>query len=94
MKLETLVREVKYFQNDIDLNICVYEDVVWYFEDRELTINTDGSEEDLYNGRGKTYSFDCRGYVESEDGYMVFYDTDNGCGTKDTVIVKVSDRVR
>lgn len=93
MNIQTLVDAVKELQSELNLNIVVYKNVVWSYDDDELSVNTDGDEDALYNGEGQTYSFYVRTAVESEDGYVVFYDADNGCGTRDTVIVSVNERV-
>lgn len=93
MKLKKLFKEVLELQTELDLNIAAYEGAVWFYEDDELTINTQGSKRNLFSGNGLTYSFDVRGATESEDGYVLFYDADNHCGTKDTIIVKASERV-
>lgn len=92
MNIQPLVDAVKAVESEFSLNIVVYEGAVWSYEDNELSINTEGNADDLYNGEGQTYSFDVRTAVESEDGYVVFYDADNGCGTRDTVIVSANER--
>lgn len=92
MNIQPLVDAVKELQSELDLNIVVYENVVWSYDDDELSVNTAGDADDLYNGEGETYSFYVRAAVESEDGYVVFYDANNGCGTRDTVIVSANER--
>lgn len=92
MNMQPLVDAVKAVQSELNLNIVVYENVVWCYEDNELSINTDGDEDALYNGEGQTYSFYVRTAEGTEDGYVVFYDADNGCGTRDTVIVSANER--
>ena len=94
MKLENLFIQVKELQTEINMNIVAYNDVTWYYQDDELYINTQANERDLFNGDGCTYSYDVRGCVESEDGYVMFYDADNGCGTRDTIILKAEQQVQ
>jgi len=77
---------------DTPLNIRVYENVVWYYNHRELAINTDKDSGALWDGEGNTYHWDARIIQVSEDGYVAFYDADQGCGSRDTVIVKLSER--
>jgi hypothetical protein len=91
MNIQNLVDAVKQLP-DLALNITVYENAVWCYEDDELCVNTDGDADALYERGGQTYSFDVRGCVESDDGYVVFYDADNGCGTRDTIIVIDNER--
>lgn len=93
MKLENLFNQVKELQTEVNMNIVAYTDVAWYYQDDELYVNTQANERDLFNGDGATYSYDVRGCVESEDGYVMFYDADNGCGTRDTIILKASEQV-
>lgn len=71
------------------INVDVYDNVCWYYSDHdnELAINTDDDEDDLLNSDGDTYSFFARIKYESDDGYVVFVDVDNGCGTTNTIIV-------
>lgn len=92
MNIQNLVDAVKELQSELNLNIVVYEGAVWCYEDDELSVNTAGDEDQLADGDGQTYGFYVRGCVESDDGYVVFYDADNGCGTKDTVIVLENER--
>ena len=93
MNIQKLVDAVKAVQSELDLNIFVYEDVVWMYDDDDLFINTSNNVDDLYNGNARTYCFEARDKVESEDGYVIFYDADNGCGTRDTIILLASERV-
>ncbi len=93
MKLETLFNQVKELQTEANMNIVAYTGVVWCYQDEELSINTQGQIDDLFNGDGATYTYDVRGCVESEDGYVMFYDADNCCGTRDTIILKASEQV-
>jgi hypothetical protein len=93
MKLEALFNQVKDLQTEVNMNIVAYEDVAWYYQDDELRVNTQGQLDDLFNGDGCTYHYDVRYAVESEDGYVMFYDADNGCGTRDTIILKASEQV-
>ncbi len=92
MSLDTLFKEVEKLQSEYDLNIVAYSDVVWSYYDNTLSVNTQGDEKLLFNGEGNTYSYEVRYAVESEDGYVIFYDADNCCGTRDTIIVKASER--
>ena len=92
MLLDTLFKEVEKLQSEYNLNIAAYSDVVWSYYDNTFTVNTQGDEELLFNGEGNTYSYEVRYAVESEDGYVLFYDADNCCGTRDTIIVKASER--
>jgi hypothetical protein len=93
MKLNNLFNQVKELQTEVNMNIVAYTDVAWYYQDDELRVNTQGQLDDLFNGEGCTYSYDVRGCVESEDDYVMFYDADNGCGTRDTIILKASGQV-
>lgn len=93
MNIQPLVDAVKELQSELDLNIVVYEDVVWSYDYDVLSVNTAGNADDLWNVAGQTYCLDVRNSVESEDGYVVFCDADNGCGTRDTVIVSANERV-
>jgi uncharacterized protein YneR len=77
---------------DVSLNIDVYANVVWYFEDDCLGINTDGNVDHLWNGNGNTYTWYARDMEVSDDGYVAFYDADQGCGSRETIIVKLSER--
>jgi hypothetical protein len=92
MLLDTLFKEVEKLQSEYNLNIVAYSDVVWSYNDGELSVNTQGDEDLLFNREGNTYSYDVRSAVESDDGYVIFYDADNCCGTRDTIIVKASER--
>jgi hypothetical protein len=93
MKLENLFNQVKELQTEVNMNIVAYTGVVWcYYSNGDLSINTQGQIDDLFNGDGATYNYDVRGCVESEDGYVMFYDADNCCGTRDTIILKASER--
>jgi hypothetical protein len=92
MLLDTLFKEVEQLQKIITMNIVVYSDVVWCYTDNELSVNTDGDEEALFQGEGSTYSYDVRCVDASDDGYVIFYDANNNCGTRDTIIVKASER--
>lgn len=40
MNIQPLVDAVKAIQSELSLNIVVYENVVWCYEDNELSINT------------------------------------------------------
>lgn len=92
--LQHFIDALEIVQTKFNLNIQFYGNSVWMYADDELTINTDGNQDDLLNGDGNTYSFEVRyGGESSDDGYMVFYDADNGCGTKDTVIVRADREV-
>ena len=88
MKLENLFNSVLEVQDNLSLNIIAYDNVLWEYYDGEVIVNVDKNEEDFYNRDGSTYSFEVRGRVDSEDGYVKFYDADNGCGTKDTLLFK------
>ena len=92
MLLDTLFKEVEQLQKIIAMNITAYSDVVWCYTDNELSVNTDGCEDSLFDREGDTYSYEVRHAVESDDGYVIFYDADNCCGTRDTIIVKASER--
>ena len=77
---------------DVPLNIRVYENVVWYYNDRELAINTDKASGALWDGDGNTYSWEANIMQVSEDGFAFFWEADGGCGGTDTIIVKLSER--
>lgn len=81
--LQHFIDALEIVQAKFNLNIQLYDNAIWSYADDELTINTDGN----------TYSFEVRCGEKSDDGYMVFYDADNGCGTKDTIIVRVDKEV-
>ena len=90
--LEPLVNEIKKVAPVVRMNISIYENVVWCYTANELCINTDGCEDSLFNGEGDTYTWEVGYATESYDGYVIFYDADNCCGTRDTIIVKASER--
>jgi hypothetical protein len=93
MKLENIFKQVEELQAYVNMNIVAYNDVAWLYQENELSVNTQGQLDDLFSGEGCTYSFYVRGCVESEDGYVMFYDADNGCGTRDTILLKASEQV-
>ena len=48
------------------------------------------------NTHGTETPFINRGFYQDGmviDGYVMFYDADNCCGTRDTIILKASERV-
>lgn len=93
MNIQPLVDAVRQAESDnIPLNITYYENVVWSYEEGELAINAEGNEDHLANFDGETYTFEVGEGIVTEDGYVVFYDADNGCGTRDTVIVSANER--
>lgn len=93
MNIQPLVDALRGLAADnLALNVIHYENVTWAYEDDELIVNTDADEDQLLDRDGNTYSFYVRTTVESEDGYVIFYDADNGCGTRDTVIVSANER--
>lgn len=96
--LQHFIDALEIVQTKFNLNIQLYDNAVWMYSDGELTINTGlasaNNQDDLLNGDGNTYSFEVRyGGEKSDDGYVLFYDADNGCGTKDTVIVRAGREV-
>jgi len=91
MNIQNLIDAIKQLP-DLALNIAVYENVVWCYEDGELSINTDNNADHLAEFDGATYTFETRAGVVTDDGYVVFYDADNGCGTRDTIIVIDNER--
>lgn len=96
MNIQTLVDAIKQAELDkLSLNITYYENVVWSFEDNELAINTDADDDQLLDRDGNTYSWSTYRStpVVTDDGYVVFYDADHGCGSKDTIIVIENERV-
>ena len=93
--LQHFIDALEIVRANFNMNIHVYDADIWMYSDGELTINTDNNQDDLLNGDGNTYSFEVRyGGEKSDDGYVLFYDADNGCGTKDTVIVRADREVR
>lgn len=93
MKLQKLVDSVLELQEELCLNIVVYDQAIWHISGGELSINTDGRKSDLLYGDGNTYNWEVGQYRESEDGYGIFYDADNGCGTRDTLIVRMENKI-
>lgn len=97
MNIQQLVDAIKQAKLDgLPLNITYYENVVWSCDDNnELAINTDNDADDLYNGDGNTYSWELHqsSPIATDDGYVVFYDADHGCGSTDTIIVIQNERV-
>lgn len=92
--LQHFIDALEIVQTKFNLNIQFYGNSVWMYAEGELTINTDGNQDDLLNGDGNTYSFEVRyGREYSDDRYIVFYDADCGCGTKDTIIVRADREV-
>lgn len=92
--LQHFVDALEIVQAKFNLNIQLYDNAIWRYSDGEFTINTDGNQDDLFDGDGNTYSFDVRyGGEKSDDGWVVFYDADNGCGTRDTIIVRAEHNV-
>lgn len=90
MNIQQLVDAVKQAKLDgLPLNITYYENVVWSYEDNNLFINTDNDADDLYNSDGNTYSWEVyrSNPITTDDGYVVFYDANHGCGSTDTIIV-------
>lgn len=88
-KLFSAVQEVEDFVN---MNISVYKDVVWSYYDNELAVNTDGDEDSLFTRDGNTYSYEVKYATESDDGYVLFTDADNGCGYTETIMVKACEQ--
>lgn len=95
MNIQPLVDAIKQAKLDgLPLNIAYYENVVWSYDDTELTINTDNDADDLYNEDGNTYSWEVYRVspIVTDDGYVVFYDADRGCGSTETIIVIQNER--
>jgi hypothetical protein len=92
MLLEPLVNEIKKVAPVVRMNISIYENVVWCYTDNELSINTDGCEDSLFDGEGDTYTWEVSYATESDDGYVLFCDADACTGYTETIIVKASER--
>lgn len=95
MNIQPLVDAIKQAKSDgLPLNITYYENVVWSYDDDNLSINTDNDADDLCNSDGNTYSWEVyrSNPIVTDDGYVVFYDADHGCGSKETIIVIDNER--
>lgn len=96
MNIQQLVDAIKQAKLDgLPLNITYYEDVVWSYDDNNnLSINTDNDADDLYNGDGNTYSWGVyrSNPIVTDDGYVVFYDANHWCGSRETIIVIQNER--
>jgi len=94
MQLQKLVDELELLSEITTLNVIVYDGALWYIDSGNLCINTDENLEELLDGEGETFCFEVRGKpCKSSDGWVLFYDADNGCGTRDTVILRADKEV-
>lgn len=92
MRLQKLVDEIRNIPDEVDTNITVYENVVWMEDGDTLYINTDQNTNHLHNHGGDTYTWEVKGYYESEDGWALFPNADSGCGYTDTIVVNMYDQ--
>lgn len=92
MKLAKLVEEILELPAGVNLSVAVMHNTVWYYEDDELYVNTDGSIKDLFNHDGDTYNWSVRGCVESEDGYTLFEQCDSQQGWTISIILPTSEQ--
>lgn len=94
MQLQKLVDEINALSEITELNIQVFDGALWYVDGGDLCINTDENLDQLLYGEGETFCFEVRGKpCKSADGWVLFYDADNGCGTRDTLILRADKEV-